>query len=108
MQERRALSRRQVLKTAGITLALPALASVPDLPFLRTVRALQADGESPRKHPRRFCCIFFPNGVSLPPEDHPAHEEWHWFPHQVGSDYKLTRPLEPLAKLRKDLTILSM
>lgn len=94
--------RRQVLRAAGCTIALPALASVTGLPFLREVR-----GQEARTPPKRFCCIFFPNGVSLPPEGHPAHGEWHWFPHGDGPDYAFTRPLEPLAKHRDRMTILS-
>jgi len=85
------------------------MASLRDFPFLQTAGAVDpdADADKPQKHPKRFCCIFFPNGVSLPPKGHPAHDQWHWFPHSVGPDYKLTRPLQPLQEHRKDLTILS-
>ena len=107
MQDRRAPSRRQVLRVAGYTIAVPALASVCDLPFLQTIRGDQARDDATRRHPKRFCCIFFPNGVSLPPKGHPAHEEWHWFPHRFGADYIFARPLDPLTKLRNEFTILS-
>ncbi len=63
--------------------------------------------ENDKNSVRRFCCIYFPNGVSLPPKDHPAHEDWHWFPHETGSDYRLTKVLESLAPFRSELTILS-
>ncbi|WP_182865582.1 DUF1552 domain-containing protein [Stieleria mannarensis] len=104
------LSRRRVLRAAGYTIALPVLASLRDIPFIHEVRAAEPASASPgtqRRSPKRFCCIFFPNGVSLPPAGHPAHDDWHWFPHSVGRDYILTRPLEPLKKLRDELTILS-
>lgn len=100
------LSRRRLLRAAGFTLALPAFASLQDLPFLQAV-AEDLNADATRSDPKRFCCIFFPNGVSLPPADHPAHADWHWFPHQVGSDYQFTKSLEPLADHRADLTILS-
>ncbi|QDV47755.1 hypothetical protein Enr13x_76670 [Stieleria neptunia] len=85
-------------------------ASLRDVPFVHEVRGSEPEhdqSEALRQGPKRFCCIFFPNGVSLPPAGHPAHDDWHWFPHSVGRDYVLTRPLEPLGKLRDELTILS-
>ena len=54
----------------------------------------------------RLCCAFFANGVSLPPEKHPHHEKWHWFPLGEGRDYRLTDTLRPLEPFRKDMTIL--
>ena len=104
------LPRRRVLRTGGYTIALPALASLSDLPFLQTVRgdeSTRQSNETPVRSPKRFCCIFFPNGVSLPPERHAAHQHWHWFPHQVGREYTLTRSLEPLTPHRDQMTILS-
>lgn len=56
---------------------------------------------------RRFCCVFFPNGVSLPPKGHALHHDWHWFPHETGADYRFTKPLEPLSGLRDEISILS-
>lgn len=95
-------SRRRWLRTAGCTIALPCL------PSLAVAGEKEPEHASDRQtDPKRFCCIFFPNGVSLPPADHPAHDAWHWFPHQTGSDYRLTRPLEPLAPHRENISILS-
>lgn len=104
------ITRRMLLKGAGCSIALPAL---PSLLGTGLAKAAPAEEESRSRtanvenKPRRFCCIFFPNGVSLPPERHAAHKEWHWFPHTTGSDYILTRPLQPLEPLRSELTILS-
>ncbi len=105
-----ALSRRQLLRAAGFTIALPAFASLQGVPFVHSVRGAESDGDASfaaYRDPKRFCCIVFPNGVSLPPQGHPDHEHWHWFPHSIGRDYQFTRTLEPLAKHRSDLTILS-
>jgi hypothetical protein len=102
-------SRRMLLKAAGVSLALPALPSLRAMPFLKPANGadeVTAQTASPQP-PRRLCCIFFPNGVSLPPTGHPAHQQWHWFPHTTGDDYRFTRPLEPLQELRDDITILS-
>jgi hypothetical protein len=104
------LSRRQRLRAAGVSIALPALESLPELSFLQTVHGTEPERdepETPDKTPKRFCCIFFPNGVSLPPEGHAARQQCHWFPHRVGRAYAFTRPLEPLKKFRSEMTILS-
>ena len=102
----RSWSRRRVLRAAGFTIALPTFTSLGDLPVLGTASGGPEDADS-RSPARRFCCIFFPNGVSLPPPDHPAHERWHWFPHEVGGGYRFTQTLQPLETQRSDLTILS-
>lgn len=102
------ISRRRMLRTASYTLSLPALASLSNTASLSGLLAADADTSADSgEGPKRFCCIFFPNGVSLPPAGHAAHEQWHWFPHQVGKSYEFTRSLEPLAKHRDRLTILS-
>ena len=92
-------SRRNFLQTGLAGLALPPLASM-----------LSAEnGASPAKmaRPARLVTIFFPNGVSLPPKGHSSFRDWHWFPHHPGSDYQLTKTLQPLAEHRSDLSILS-
>ncbi|MEM8733207.1 MAG: DUF1552 domain-containing protein [Planctomycetota bacterium] len=102
---RNSLNRRRVLKASGLSLVLPIMASLNEsssggwLPPHE--RSQQADPV------RRFCCIFFPNGVSLPPENHPDHEQWSWFPHATGTDYRFNRSLQPLEAHREELTILS-
>ncbi|HBE67656.1 MAG TPA: hypothetical protein DDW52_05850, partial [Planctomycetaceae bacterium] len=99
------LYRRRVLQSSGASLVLPILSSLRAFGGEPTALASkQSDTSLP---PRRFCCIFFPNGVSLPPEDHPDHQQWSWFPHTTGIDYRFNRPLKPLAAYRQDLTILS-
>lgn len=93
-------SRRAFLHHGLAGVALPPLASM-----LGTSTAAHAAESA--KPPTRMVTIFFPNGVSLPPEGHPSFQDWHWFPHRVGSDYVMTKTLQPLAELRGDLSILS-
>ena len=96
-------ARRQFLKAAGYTISLPFFPSLTT----RRLACAEERSQAVEPSPKRFCCIFFPNGVSLPPSGHDAHEDWHWFPHEFGPDYKLTRTLEPLASHRSAFTILS-
>ena len=85
------LDRRTLLRGAGVALALPWL------------EAMSHAAET--KKPKRFCALFFGNGVGLPDRKHKSFEEWHWFPHQEGPDYKFTKSLDPLEPHRTDLTI---
>src|SRR5262245_2653361 len=88
------LDRRTVLRGAGLALALPWL------------EAMAHAAPAAAKPPKRFCGFFFGNGVNLPGPKKAGHEDWHWFPHTDGADYKFTKSLETLAPHRADLTIL--
>jgi hypothetical protein len=79
------LSRRNFLRAAGVSLALPWLESVLPAAF----RAA--------KPPRRMVCICTPLGLHPP----------YFFPEKAGKDYALTPYLEPLKDLRKDFTVIS-
>ena len=86
------LDRRTFLRGTGVAMALPML------------EAMSHGATDPSKNrPRRMVCAFFPNGVSLPPD--PARRDLYWFPKGEGREYQLTRPLEPLAPFRNDVTI---
>lgn len=91
------LDRRRFLRGTGIALALPVFTSSA------------ARGEQPadRTTPRRLACFYQPDGVPMPLVNDPAFEEWAWFPHGSGSEFRLTRCLEPLEPLRQHLTVLS-
>ncbi len=89
------LDRRTFLRGAGVACALPYL------------EAMGGSAPSASGPPRRMCCVYFPNGVSLPPESNPAHREWSWFPLGEGADYQVTRVLEPLEPLRDKLSLLA-
>jgi len=81
-------TRRNLLRAAGVTLALPLL----DF-FQRRLRA----GETAPPAPRRMVCICTPLGV------HPAN----FFPAQAGPDYELTPYLEVLSEFRNDFSVIS-
>lgn len=87
------LDRRTFLRGAGLSLALPWLEAM-------------AEADPPAERPKRFCAFFFGNGVALPKRDSvDAEEGWSWFPSTEGWDYTLTKPLEPLAHFRGDMSI---
>lgn len=87
------LDRRTFLRGAGLSLALPWMEAM-------------AKSESNTPSPKRFCAFFFGNGVAIPREE-PAdsHDGWSWFPSAAGSEYEFTKPLEPLAAHRRDMSI---
>ncbi len=102
------LDRRTFLRGTGLSLALPWLEAM-------------AKAEEPAERPKRFCAFFFGNGVAIPnpksteteyiDKESPdtsssdADEGWTWFPRTGGSDYELTKPLQPLAPFRSDMSI---
>ena len=86
------LDRRAFLRGAGLSLALPWMEAM-------------SHANTPAQRPKRFCAFFFGNGVALPTRNRPELQEWHWFPHTDGRDYRLTRSLEPLQPHRQDMTI---
>ncbi len=82
------LSRRAVLRAAGTTLALPLLESF--LPH-------HAFAAAPAKPPQRLIFLSYSWGVA----------EQDWFPTEKGADFALPLCLEPLARHRRDFSILS-
>lgn len=90
------LNRRDVLRgTGGIMLGLPFLES------------MSVGADATKELPKRIACMFFPNGVALPPAKDKDHKDWHWFPFGEGKDYKLTKSTESLEQHRDDITFLS-
>jgi hypothetical protein len=91
------LDRRTLLRGAGLSLALP---------WLEAMAKTDSANASSTDPPQRFCAFFFANGVAIPNEGSSDSEEgWSWFPSAGGADYELTKPLEPLAPYRDDLSI---
>ena len=90
------LPRRTFLKGLGVSLALPCL------------EAMGEEAQKEQDNIRRSCHMYFGNGVSLPPESNPAHKDWHWFPHETGSNYTMTEPLKPLAPYRNKVSIVGL
>ncbi len=91
MKKRWQIDRRTLLRGAGVACALPPL---------------QAMGAPTRPKPKRLCVFYFPNGVSIPPSDHPGHNDWSWFPLGTGRNFTFTRTLESLEPFREQLTVL--
>ncbi|MDZ4848478.1 MAG: DUF1552 domain-containing protein [Pirellulaceae bacterium] len=83
--------RRFFLKAAGVSLALPALESVPKVVGAASVAAKQLSGT------RRMVCVG--NMLGFVPAT--------FFPEQTGSNYTLPQVLKPLTSHQKDLSIIS-
>ncbi|MEM7476641.1 MAG: DUF1552 domain-containing protein [Planctomycetota bacterium] len=96
------LSRRNVLRAAGITLALPWLESDANAGTETDAMQGSAPGGKP---PKRFCAMYFPYGVAVPGKEH-QDAEWNWFPDGEGSDFRFRKSLEVLEPVRADLTVL--
>jgi hypothetical protein len=86
------LSRRTFLQGSGVAMGLPFLDSM-------------ADADDAQELPRRFCSVYFPFGVSLPPDKH-EHAEWNWFPEGGGKDFRFRNVLRPLEPLKENVTVL--
>ena len=91
------LNRRRFLRGAGYALALPGFASLN--------HSVKASEES--QSPKRLACFYFPDGVPMPLPEDPAFQDWAWFPHGAGEDFKFTKCMEPFEALRNELTVLS-
>ncbi|MBC8002209.1 MAG: DUF1552 domain-containing protein [Opitutaceae bacterium] len=91
---RRALSRRQFLRGAGIVLSLPLLESMA--PVFAAVTKNAAD-KTPGGKPRRMFAIC--NNLGLLPDQ--------FFPKQSGRDYELSPYLSSLKEHRNDFTVFS-
>ncbi len=85
---RRAVSRRQFLRGAGVALALP---------MLDAMRPASASDAAAAQTPRRMLAIC--NNLGLLPEN--------FFPEQAGRGYKLSPYLELLGGQRDDFTVFS-
>ncbi len=93
-----ALDRRRFLRGAsGFALALPAFETFSE----------NAGAPENAMPPRRLACFYLPNGVPMPLPEDPAYQDWSWFPHGEGKDYRFSKCLDPLEPLRDDVTVLS-
>jgi len=81
------LSRRTVLRGAGVTMALPWLDSLSAF----------ADTPSSSAFPKRFAVLFMGNGVN----------ENHWGATGSGDDMKLSLSLSPLEPLKKKVNVIN-
>ena len=92
------LDRRRFLRGAGIALALP---------WFETFQGNAAKAAVAQSEKKRFAAFYLPDGVPMPRTEDPAHKDWSWFPHGSGTEFQLTKCLEPLESLRDQLTIFS-
>ncbi|AMV20165.1 hypothetical protein VT03_19875 [Planctomyces sp. SH-PL14] len=93
------VSRRMFLHGVGVSMALPWLESVPvwgDAPAVAAVAAA-AGGEVAAAFPQRFAALFMGCGVN--PD--------RWWAKGAGEEMELSESLEPLAKLKSKLNVVS-
>ncbi|GAB3649684.1 DUF1552 domain-containing protein [Echinicola sediminis] len=76
------------------------------LPYMEAMGSPLEKIGSVSQAPKRICFVYFPNGVGLPPETSSDHQHWNWFPMGEGKDYRFTKTLSPLARHKKEITIL--
>lgn len=69
--------------------------------------AVGSEAKALKALPKRAAFIFFPNGVSLPPEKDPQHEDWFWFPKGTGKNYEFRTSQASLNPFREDLSVVS-
>lgn len=81
------ISRRTMLRGAGVTMALPLLEAM--LP--KTSEAAPPE----KAAPTRLAVLYMPNGVN-------PH---HWTPKETGTNFELTELLAPLAKVKGDVNV---
>lgn len=94
---RKHLSRRTLLRGAGVSLALP---------FLDSMVPAQTPISKTAANPRpRLCCIEMVHGSAGSTAD--GSNKHYWSPEKEGSDFELTQTLEPLAPYRDYLTVIS-
>ena len=82
------ISRRRMLKGLGASIALP---------FLQAMVPPGMSMYNMPKRPVRFACLFMPNGVNKD----------HWTPANFGTQFELSRTLQPLAHLKQDILVLN-
>jgi len=88
---REQISRRTILRGAGVAMALPWLESIPVWGA-----APLADG-APAAFPKRFAALFMACGIN----------STHWWAKGSGEAMELGKSLEPLAPLKKKLNYIS-
>src|SRR6266404_5186763 len=80
------ISRRTVLRGAGVTMALPWLESLPAF----------GDTTAPAAFPKRFGVMFMGNGIN----------ENNWSAEGSGADMKLSKTLSPLEPLKHKINVI--
>ena len=89
------MNRRTFLRGSGMALALP---------WFETFAEIGSKGHAT---PKRFLSVYHPDGVGLPLKSDPAWEDWSWFPRGGEKDFVLTKVLDVLEPLRREITVYS-
>jgi len=84
------LSRRTILRGAGVAMALPWLESIP-------VWGAEAASSNSSPYPPRFAALFMACGINAN----------HWWAKGSGEEMELGKTLEPMAPLRSKLNVIS-
>lgn len=79
------ISRRTILRGAGVSLGLPWL------------EAMAATADTTGKPPIRMAALYMPNGVN----------PWKWAPEGTGRDFQLSPTLKPLEDLKSQITVMT-
>jgi hypothetical protein len=82
----RGISRRAILRGAGVTMALPWLESIPAL----------ANSTAPAAFPKRFAVVFMGNGIN----------ENHWSAEGQGAEMKLSKTLAVLEPIKHKINVI--
>jgi hypothetical protein len=90
----RPITRRTVLRGAGAVVALPLLEAAS---VRRALGAAPAAADGDDRPPIRLACLFWPNGCN--PRT--------WTPTGEGKDYELSPILQPLARHKDDVLVLT-
>lgn len=98
VQQRAALTRRNFLRGLGACIALPAFESIMPV---RSLAALAGSGSTKLATtasgaPLRTAFLYFPNGAI----------QSKWWPKGDGTNFELSRTLEPLASVRQHIQVL--
>jgi hypothetical protein len=80
------ITRRAVLRGAGVTMALPWLESLP----------LLANAAAPSEFPKRFAVLFMGNGIN----------ENHWSAEGSGAEMKLSKTLAVLEPIKQKINVI--
>src|SRR5580704_6645492 len=88
------ISRRTLLRGAGVSLGLPWLEAMAPEAMMPSSAGAQSRAV---KNPVRMAVLYMPNGVNTA----------HWYPEGVGRHFQLSATLEPLAGLTDQILVLS-
>ncbi len=91
------MSRRRFLRNTGVSLAVPAFASLLPRNLLAAAPGTAgAVAITPTGAPLRMAFVYVPNGV----------HQGHWWPKVEGKEFELNRTLQPLVKVKSQVQVL--